>query len=323
VGCGNFAGIFARSIQPLLSEVDLFFASRDLAKAEDYSKRFQGAGAFGSYAQAATDSRVEALYICTPHYLHLEHALLAVAAGKHVLLEKPLAASLTDGEKIISAAEKAGVNLMVAENYRFMPAVRLCKQLAEQGQVGRLRIIQVQQETPYRLKDWRSDNSLNGGGVLIDAGIHKVHFLRYLAGDPVHLFAGSPTQMGEAATGEDGVALVARWDTGEVGLLLHSWSPSNSSETHWVSVLGTEGRIFFNVREPKLVLERGDQVQSFELTGHPNGILPMVQEFVSSIHQQRLPEVTGQEGLRDLEMVMKAYESMEQGASVSLGLGQG
>ncbi len=70
VGCGSFAKTFASSIQPLLPQINLYFASRDLAKAQAYSQMFHGSGAFGSYAEAAGDARVEAMYLCTPHYLH-------------------------------------------------------------------------------------------------------------------------------------------------------------------------------------------------------------------------------------------------------------
>jgi phthalate 4,5-cis-dihydrodiol dehydrogenase len=110
-------------------EVDLFFASRDLARAQTYVALFQGRGAFGSYTAAAADPRVEALYLCTPHHLHRAHVTLAAQAGKHILVEKPLARTLAEGQAILAAAQRAGVILMVAENARFMAAVRQCKAL--------------------------------------------------------------------------------------------------------------------------------------------------------------------------------------------------
>jgi predicted dehydrogenase len=119
VGCGQFARTFAQAVQPLRDTLDLFFASRDLARARAYAAQFQGQGAFGSYAAAAADPRVEALYVCTPHHLHLAHATLAAQAGKHLLVEKPLARTLAEGQAILAAAERAGVTLMVAENVRF------------------------------------------------------------------------------------------------------------------------------------------------------------------------------------------------------------
>src|SRR2546428_6971664 len=122
VGCGQFARTLAHSLQPVRDEVDLFFASRDLARAQAYAAQFQGCGAFGSYAAAAADPRVEALYVCTPHHVHQAHVTLAAEAGKHILVEKPLARTLAEGQAMIAAAQQAGVTLMVAENARFMAA---------------------------------------------------------------------------------------------------------------------------------------------------------------------------------------------------------
>ena len=129
VGCGEFAGTFARTMQSIPDQVQLLFASRDSRRAADYSARFNGIGYFGSYESAAADPRVDAMYICTPHYLHLEHAVLAAHAGKHILVEKPIARSQHEAAELIQAAERAGVTLMVAENYRFMSGVRLAREL--------------------------------------------------------------------------------------------------------------------------------------------------------------------------------------------------
>ena len=317
-GCGSFAKTFVNSIQPLLPQINLYFASRDMAKAQTYSQMFYGAGAFGSYAEAAGDDRVEAMYLCTPHYLHLEHAALAASAGKHILIEKPIATTMAEGEQVIAIAEEAGVTLMVAENYRFMPAVRLCKELVDQGALGRIRVIQLHEETPYQLGEWRKDRRLSGGGVFLDAGIHKVHFLRYLAGEPEHIYALIPAQTEEGLRVEDGLVFVARWAEGQVGLIHHSWTPSNRPSPHWVSLSGSEGRIYFEIGESQLLLEQGDHSRTFDLAEPLDGLLPMVQEFINSIREGRAPEVPGSEGLHDLEVVLKAYESVEKGISLPL-----
>ena len=80
VGCGEFARTFAKAMEPLRSEVDLYFASRQAQRAESYAREFDGIDAFGSYRAAAADPRVAAMYLCTPHHLHLEHTLIAARA---------------------------------------------------------------------------------------------------------------------------------------------------------------------------------------------------------------------------------------------------
>ena len=103
---------------------------------------------------------------------------LAARYGKHILVEKPIARTVAEGRAIIQGARTAGVTLMVAENFRFMAQVRRCKELVSGGEVGKLRHVQLQEEAPFIPGGWRSDRSHNGGGVFIDGGIHKVHFLR-------------------------------------------------------------------------------------------------------------------------------------------------
>jgi predicted dehydrogenase len=78
VGCGQFARTFVQGLQPVRDDLDLFFASRDMARARAYAALFQGRGAFGSYEAAAADPRVEAMYLCTPHHLHQAHVVLVV-----------------------------------------------------------------------------------------------------------------------------------------------------------------------------------------------------------------------------------------------------
>src|SRR5919109_5548217 len=156
VGCGQFAQTFLQGMQPLREEIDLFFASRDLERARAYAAMFQGCEAFGSYEEAAADPRVEAMYLCTPHHLHQVHVAMAAQAGKHILVEKPIARTLAEGRAIIAEAQRTGVTLMVAENYRFMAAVRQCKALIERGMVGSLRLVQQHEEAPFQPHQWRS-----------------------------------------------------------------------------------------------------------------------------------------------------------------------
>jgi predicted dehydrogenase len=319
IGCGGFARTFADAMRSLSGELDLYFASRDAARAQAYAAEFGGAGFFGSYADAAADSRVEALYICTPHHLHLEHAKLAADAGKHLLIEKPIARSVLEGREIVSAAERAGVTLMVAENYRFLPAVQKAKELIENGSLGDVRLIQLQEQYPFNPVEWRNDPKLNGGGVLIDGGIHKASVLAYLAGRPSQVYAAAVPSGQPGLAAEDGIVVVTKSPTGVVGVINHTWSVSKHSERPWVSVTGTTGSIYFELGLPWLKFMDGTGERTLQLDDEHRGLAPMVQEFSNSIRDGRSPAMTGAEAIEDLNMVRKAYESMALGAPVPLG----
>jgi len=316
VGCGSFARTFAQGIAPLRDRVNLFFASRDLLRAQEYSDEFSGAGAFGSYETAAAAPQVEAMYLCTPHYLHLEHVRLAAGAGKHILVEKPIARTLVEGSQIIDAAQQAGVTLMVAENYRFMAPVQECRRLVESGAIGDVRLIQLQEESPFRPAGWRNLQDLNGGGVLIDGGIHKIHFLRYLAGEPCSIYAAALPKALNDLEGEDGVVLIVRWDSGAVGLINHSWVASSQPSPPLVSVSGTKGQLTFAAGEAWLRVEIGDSAETKSLPPDNSGLTAMVQEFINSILEKREPATSGTEGLKDLALVLKTYESIDLSTQV-------
>ena len=319
VGCGDFARTFAQAMRTLSGEVHLFFASRDLKRASEYADAFNGIGYFGSYEDAAAAPDVEAMYICTPHHLHRDHATLAARAGKHILVEKPIARSLDEGRAIIDAAGAAGVTLMVAENYRFMAPARQAKQLIDDGVIGHLRLIQLQEEALFTPGRWRNNRDLNGGGVFIDGGIHKLALLRYLAGTPEHIYALELPLATPGLDAEDGLVMMTRSDQGVAGVINHSWTNAQRAGPMWVSITGTQGRIYFEAGSPWLKLDDGRSEKTIPLAEDHYGLVPMIKEFVDCIREGREPEMSGPEGLEDLSLVLKAYESVELGRSLPPG----
>ena len=314
-GCGQYAADFCGSLSHLHEEIGLFFASRDQARAKEYCRRFGGVGCFGSYAQAAADDRVDALYICTPHHLHRQHCELGIQHGKHVLVEKPLAHSLEDASAIVRAAVSAGVTLMVAENVRYMAQVRKCRELVADGAVGTVRFIQFHEEFPFRPGGWRSREALNGGGVLIDGGIHKVHFMRYLAGEPETVYAAELPRAMSGQEGEDGMVVLLRWPNGAAGMLNHSWT-AGSPKPPEVRITGTQGNISFGVGSGQLALEGNGKEELFQFPPDYRGIPAMVRDFIASVQGRREGETSGLEGLKDLALVLAAYESARNGEVV-------
>ena len=316
IGCGGFARTFAAAIQGELGNIDLYFASRDHARAATFSAEFHGADSFGSYESAVADPRVEAVYICTPHHLHLEHARLAAEAGKHILLEKPLARTADEARAIVDLASGTGVTLMVAENYRFMPPVQAAREMVDRGDLGTLRLVQLQEDFPFQPVQWRNDAQLNGGGVLIDGGIHKVSLLAYLAGDPAEVYAAEVPSAQPGLAAEDGVVAMLRYASGLVGVINHSWSAGPHHPRPWVTVSGSKASIAFELG--------GDWIDSIDGSGRSRraladdrgGLAGMVREFTSSIREGRSPSMTGEEGTRDVALVQACYESIRTGTVV-------
>ena len=208
---------------------------------------------------------------------------------------------------------------MVAENYRFMATVRAAKELIEDGAIGKLRLIQLQEEGRFHLGGWRNNRDMNGGGVFIDGGIHKVDILIYLAGMPEYVYAASlPPGLTDAAA-EDGVVVMTKGREGVVGVINHSWTSAQGHDSHWVSITGTRGRISFEIATPWLKSDDGHGERTIRYEDDGNGLVPMVREFRDSIAEQRDPLTSGAVGLQDLRVVLKVYESIQQGVSLPVG----
>lgn len=323
IGCGSFARTFARAIQGELGDIELYFASRDQARAARFSNELSGSGSFGSYETAMADERVDAVYICTPHHLHREHAQMASAAGKHILLEKPLARTAEESQAIIDSAGDAGVTLMVAENYRFMPPVLAARQMVDRGDLGTLRLVQLQEDFPFQPAEWRNEAALNGGGVLIDGGIHKASLLAYLGGNPSEVYAAEVPSAQPGLAAEDGVIAMLRYTGGLVGVINHTWSAGPHNPRPWVTVSGSAASIAFELG--------GDWIDTIDASGRRrrqldndrSGLAGMVREFRSCVLEGRIPAMTGEEGMRDVALVEACYSSMRSGAPVPFYLPAG
>lgn len=321
IGCGAFARTFAREIQGELGDIALYFASRDGGRAAEYAAEFGGAGSFGSYESAVAAPEVDAVYICTPHHRHLPHARLAAAAGKHILVEKPLARDTAEAQAIVDLAADAGVTLMVAENYRFMPPVRAAKELLDRGALGTLRLAQLQEQFPFHPTGWRRDAAQNGGGTLIDGGIHKFSILAYLAGVPAEIYAAEVPSAAAPPGGEDGVVAMLRYapppaGNGMVGIVNHSWSAAAHTPRPWVSLAGSVASAVFELGDCWIDVIDASGRRRQELARDPTGIAAMAREFAASVRQGRAPAMTGADGARDVALVQAAYASIRTGAAV-------
>ncbi len=323
LGCGNYAATFARQLRGQNGPaVRLYFASRDLRRARAYCRRYGGHGAFGSYEEAVADPRIDACYVCTPHHLHLKHALLAISHGKHVLVEKPIACVPNEARQMIHAARSAGRVLMVAENARFLPIVKHSKQLIDEGLLGDLRLAQFQQEGPFRLGGWRASADMMGGGLLIDGGIHLVDMMVHLAGRPTEVSAVRlPHAMEgmEGMEGEDGVALTARLPSGALGFINYSWAATQRIPRGSVSLSGSRGKLTFDPGGQSIVLETTTSRQRWLFPDDRLGIVAMVEEFHDAVAEERTPMPSADEGLYDLEIVLEAYRAAKAGQPVRLG----
>ena len=319
VGCGRYARSVLNDIRDLDDEFQFFFADRDREIAKSYSESYGGAGYFGSYEEAADDPRVQAMYFLTPHDRHLDDATLAAPYRKHILMEKPIARTVAEATKLIRTAEAGGVKLMVAENFRFLPVVQKTKELIAQGAIGELRSVQVRREGyDARAVEWRTSVARNGGGRLIDGGIHRIDILVNLGGFPetVYALVESPKVLPDHE-GEDGIVMVMQLPNDVTGMVHYSGGTSVAEPSDEVRVTGTVGVISFEPNGSELTLESRDRKSTVQVEPARDGVRRMVREFRDCIVEDREPLMSGTEALKDLAVVLAAYESAERGVPVT------
>lgn len=143
-----------------------------------------GGNTYDSIEALCADPDVEAIYIATPHELHAEHVVAAARAGKHILVDKPLAIDLEDGARMVAAARSAGVHLIVGPSHSFDGPVELARRIIESGEFGQLRMIQALNYTDFLYRPRRPEElrTETGGGIIFSQAVHQIDVTRLLAG---------------------------------------------------------------------------------------------------------------------------------------------
>jgi predicted dehydrogenase len=182
IGAGRIAEIHARSIQVIERVCVSGVADVDSNRAESYA-RTHHARAYASIDALLEDKSIDAVIICSPTFAHAEQAIRAAQAGKHILCEKPLAVTLEEADRIIAAADRAGVMLMVGHVLRLMPEYRIAYELLTGGELGHVRTMYAARMsglTAGAWQGWLLDNRYSLG--VFDAQIHDLDFFTWVLG---------------------------------------------------------------------------------------------------------------------------------------------
>ncbi|WP_340355927.1 Gfo/Idh/MocA family oxidoreductase [Bosea beijingensis] len=185
MGTGAIAGLFAADLGLLPQARIVAVHSRSLEKAQSFAARFGEVKAYDDEAAFLADPAIEAVYIATPNHLHAAQALMAIAAGKPVLIEKPIALASADVEAIAQAADERGVFAMEALWSRFLPAVRRAREQIAAGRIGKVRRIRADLSYlhPEEPGSRFFDPAL-GGGAAFDLGVYPLSLALHLLGEP-------------------------------------------------------------------------------------------------------------------------------------------
>ncbi len=236
IGLGEIGEVHAEAIHD--SPIAFLAAIADLD--EGLVARYSTDGTQG-YARAddlIADPAVRTVSICLPHHLHYQVAKAAIAAGKNVLLEKPLTISLDEGEELVAMAKTSGVALGVSHNQIFFSAHLHAKRVLEAGSLGRAVFIRLRLASGPPWGGWRSSTASTGGGFLIDAGIHQLYMATFFFG-PVaacHAVMDAPRESGETLA-----VITLQFESGAWGVIeANQHGPEGMFEDE-IEIIGSRG----------------------------------------------------------------------------------
>jgi predicted dehydrogenase len=310
LGSGLATDLHSATLRAVAPEVSRWYASRDPGRAVQACRRHHGAGHLAGYDAALASRDVGVVLVGLPPALHLEWTLRALAAGKHVIVEKPPFLRTSDFLDVESAARDAGRQVLVAENYFYKPLTSLLRRVIARGDLGEIRFIQVNALKRQRTGDWRDNAGLAGGGALFEGGIHWVSLLASIGLTPCRIRAALP---GRPTAGERNVLVTIEYDEGAVAALAYSWDlPAVINGVRWSRMFGTAGSLRFETngllacvtgRRPRVVIGG-----LRDLAGYRG----MMTDFLAAIRENRPPRYTLALARRDLQLIEEAYASARE-----------
>jgi predicted dehydrogenase len=317
LGCGFITDVHSRHLKSLRGEVACSYASRDRARADEYCRRFQGAGSFGDYAAAIDDPRIDAVVVAVPPRFHLELTLRALEAGKHVLVEKPAFPRIDDYHAVQKARDAAQRVVLVGENDHYKPlAVTLRKLLAAHA-IGDM-VFAHFTTIAHRLKtadDWRNDESMAGGDAFFEEGIHWLHLAGSLGPRITAIHGFRPARSLDGPDRRAKSMMVAfRYDNDAVGALYYSREiPSLLRGLRLSKLFGRRGIVTFE-SNGAFVFVRGHGTPRLIVPGVRDirGYTAMYRDFVASIRDRRAPEMSLERAMDDQRLMDDVYASLPQ-----------
>lgn len=191
------------------------------------------------------NNEIEAVYIASPVFCHKEQAIKAADAGKHILLEKPIAMNASDAEEVVEYCKKKNVRLAAGFMMRFATLHQRIKQMLDEGHIGQLVYVYAHFSCWYPDMEgaWRQYKALSGGGALMDMGLHLIDLTQYISGSRIKEVAAMNETIKFSYEVEDSSSLLARFDNGMVGSLNANFNIPDSAARWQISFFGTKGRI--------------------------------------------------------------------------------
>jgi predicted dehydrogenase len=270
---------------------------------------------------------IDAVIICSPTAFHAPASLDALACGKHVLVEKPMAVSVDEARAMCSVARQKERVLLVGMTHRFYPEFREAKRIVDDGTIGDILMCHDTIIEPLEflgLPSWYLDKNLAGGGVAMSDGIHLIDRVRWFAGDEVQRVAGSTANKFLSSSVEDSAQMFLWFGRNITAQLTMAFINVPHPLVCDLRVMGTKGSILVHTWQGYTLHEPSGTRHKTFYRNEPHeykveaGLKAEIEEFCSAIRENRSPCPSPEDSLRALEIVQAFYVAAQTGTIVSL-----
>ena len=318
VGLGNWSTMHENALRKtqLLKLTTCYTRTQEKAKkfAQENNCDFET-----SYENVLKRKDVDAVILCTPHTTHPDMAIQAANAGKHLLIEKPLANSVAECKKMISAFEKSGLVLSVCQDRRWWEPVRKMKQMILSGEVGKLILGEANYLNPSGFgitpDKWRWFRSESPGGPLAYLGVHMIDSLRFLIDPNVLEVDAMLDKMGVSAEIDDIALLRLKFASGAYAIVAAVFTIPRGT---YINVFGTKMNLFLVEKMGLSAQKLGSDTREKIDYAEADPIQREQEDFAHAISEKRKPEVDGYEGMANVAVIEAAIKSSNERRPVAI-----
>ena len=341
VGCGMIANFHAKAIEKIRGAKIVACYDTYAPGAQRFSKA-NGCTAYEDLKDMLADPNVDVINICTPSGAHMEPAVAAANAGKHVVVEKPLEITLKRCDKIIDACKKNKVKLCTILPSRFSGANMELKKAIDDGRFGKLTLGDTyvkwyRSQEYYDSGGWRGTWKLDGGGAFMNQAIHNVDLLYWFMGDIAEISAVTDTRAHKRIEVEDVGAACVRFKNGAIGVL-EATTCAYPGLLKKTEIHGMEGSVIVeqddvllwdfaksNRRDASIRKKYAKKEGSSGGAADPSAISfaghqAQLKDFIQAIENNRAPQIDGHEGRKSVEIILAIYKASWSGRAVQLPL---
>ncbi len=287
---------------------------RDLPSARQKAQQFSIPRAYDNIPNLLADKEIDAVFVATPNNLHLPQTLQAAAAGKHVLVEKPMALSVGECQQMIQGCSKANVHLMVGQSQRFLNVVQRTREIVQSGELGKI----IFAKTHYTFhverspRKWVWDKAVAGGGPVFDLGVHCVDLLRYVLNQDVTGASSflSPPGINTQNQVEKAAVVALQFERGTLGSMQCGYNADFRTDFEFrgeVGAIWAENYTQFD-QEVTLHNQREDH-DEWETVYNEDPYAAEIDAFASVIRNQLENPVPGEEGAKNQAIINKILEN--------------